>query len=132
LPKEFSDVRFAVIILALVAMILGPISGSATAHAVHSYPDATAAFVAEPDCDEGHGADAGSPDKFDGQCADHSRACMDMNGCRHLGCLSGGAVPGSADDLAPGLVCPAVPFADWDRPDGWDVAPPLDPPRSRA
>lgn len=119
--------RVAVIILAMLAVILGPISGPAMAHA-----DLSPASVTAPtDCDHGPHVDARKPGSAHDHCGDGSGTCMDANGCRHVGCLAGGPVPCVRSDATP-PAAPAVPFATADRLDGLDVAPPLDPPRPRA
>jgi hypothetical protein len=129
--KGSPNLRVAVIILALVAMILGPVSGSASAHVPHAAPAAAAVASAEPDCDRAHRADEARPDEAGRTCAEHSGACMDVTSCRHLGCLSGGPVP-VAVQVQTGAICAATPIRGRDRLDGRNVAPLLDPPRSRA
>ncbi|WP_181700837.1 hypothetical protein [Chthonobacter albigriseus] len=121
--------RFAVIILALLAMIVGPVSGPVPAHAVDVGVSATG--TTESDC--GHGLHVGAlkPGTAHGPCDDGGATCMDANGCRHLGCVTGGPVPVAMAPVSP-AAGPAMPAADADRPDGLDIAPLLDPPRPLA
>ncbi len=127
--QEPSAVRFAVIILALLAMILGPISGPTAAHAMNG--DVSATATNGIDCDRGSHAEAHEPGVIHDHCKDGRGTCMDASGCRHIGCPTGGPVPSASAHLSP-AAAPATPIADADRPDGLDVAPPLDPPRPRA
>lgn len=126
--QEPSAVRFAAIILTLLAMILGPISGPTAAHGRDV--DVTATSMTGTDCDHGSHVEAAEPGMARGHCMDDSGTCLDANGCRHVGCLTGGPVPSTSAELPP-AAAPAVLIADAARPDGEDVVPPLDPPRSR-
>jgi hypothetical protein len=128
--KEPATVRFAVIIFAVLAMILGPFSGPASAHAAHSAGIGLAA-TAGADCEHGPHLDAEKPIPAQDHCRDGSDACMDVNGCRHIGCFAGGAGPSAVVHTIHAYSV-AVPLTDFARPEGLDVAPPLDPPRRRA
>jgi hypothetical protein len=128
--KEPSVVRFAVIILALLAMILGPISGSATARVMDA-TNPSITTTATSACDQGAHAGFSKLSSDQDHCTDGGGACMDANGCRHLGCLTGGPVSGTVVHVLKPPVL-AVPFADSDRPDGLNVAPLFDPPRRHA
>jgi len=120
-------VRFAAIILALLAMILGPISGPTAARAMNGGAASTVATTGT-DCGHGPHVETVKPDMDHGHCKDGGGACMDAKGCRHGGCLTGVPVPGATVDMSP-AAAPAMLVADADRPDGREVAPPLDPPR---
>jgi len=122
-------VRFAVIILAVVAMVLSPIFGPAAAHAMNGGVAAT--VMSGTDCDHGQHAGPVKVGAAHDHCKDGNSTCMDANGCRHLGCLTGGPVPDATAQMAPSAA-PAMFEANAGRPDGLDVAPPLDPPRPRA
>lgn len=121
--------RFVVIILALLAMIVGPVSGPVPAHAVDVGVSATP--TTESDC--GHGLHVGAlkPGTAHGPCDDGGGSCMDANGCRHLGCLTGGTAPVATIPVSPAAAL-VMSLANAARPDGLDVAPPLDPPRPLA
>ena len=116
--------RLAVIILALVAMILGPVSGAAAMHA-------TAASAAADHC-----ACRATADVEAGTASwDHRPAgdgnCGVSSGCCHPGCCTGGL---STADPTERVFTAA---GKLDRPadvraSGSSVAPPLDPPRRGA
>lgn len=121
--------RFAAIILALLAMILGPISGPASAHAMAG-GNGSAAALSATDCHGSH-REVGKPGTADDHCKDGSGTCMDAGGCRHAGCMAGGPVPGMVASAKPSAAVD-LPITDADRPDGLDVSPALDPPIRRA
>jgi hypothetical protein len=126
--EEPSALRFAVIILALLAMILGPISGPASAHGTNAgHSQATAG--AGDDCGHGPQGDVGATAQD--HCRDGGGICADASSCRHIGCMTGGPVPEAVAPAMPAGV-QNLPFANTQRPDGQDVAPPLDPPIRRA
>lgn len=118
--------RVAVIILALVAMILGPVFGPAAAHGVPAQTQAADASGHD------HRQHAGDMDAshHDGGDKDHEGGCVDANGCRHLLCFSCATLP-SVDVGGPVPTAAIVGQATGNRPDGRDVAPLLDPPRSQ-
>jgi hypothetical protein len=128
--KEISYVRVAVIMVALLAMILGPVSGSAAARVVQGTAAVALAAAVQSDCDHGLHTEAATHGSDHDHCDDGFGTCLDTSGCRHNACLTGSPIPGALDPV-PDVVSLAVRLADWDRPDGRDVAPLLDPPRSR-
>jgi hypothetical protein len=126
-------VRVAVIILALLAMILGPISGPAAAHGPHLGgigSVAGAAAAADIDCDKAHGEVAAAWKAVHDHWGDAGGPCMDAGGCRHPGCMAGAAVPGPVVHAQLSTAA-GVHFVAARRPEGLDVPPLLDPPRLR-
>jgi hypothetical protein len=124
----------AVIILALLAIILGPISGPAAAHGPHLGGTASvagAAAAADTDCDKAHGEVAVACKAIQDHCGDAGGPCMDAGGCRHLGCMAGAAVPDPVVHARLSIAA-GVHFAAARPPEGLDVPPLLDPPRSRS
>ena len=149
--------RFVVVALAVLAVVFGlvPMAPSARAatggQVTTAHPDvqgapshhrhvAGAAMTGMADCHHqgaqatteaaGHAAKAPCPDK-DG-CGRHGfGGCMDMAGCRHLGCTAMAPLP--TPPRLPVVARPDRPVARYDvAADGLTVAPLLDPPRSRA
>ncbi|WP_181704813.1 hypothetical protein [Chthonobacter rhizosphaerae] len=125
--------RFAVIILAVLAMILGPTSGSAAADAMfgeHVMSDkaviATVQDGEDPDCPH---ADAGARPVAHPGCPDAAGACLDTTCCRHPGCPAGDLFSVAA--TLPAVLPPVAPT--WAPADtaasGRTVGPLLDPPR---
>lgn len=122
--------RVALLVLALLAMIFGPASGSMSAQGGHGAgtPQPVAPSF---DCDHGPQVTQSEPASDHRHCEPSDGCCMDTTGCRHVGCLSGGPVP------VAGFLCrrPAAPIpapAPGNRLRGIDVAPLLGPPRARA
>lgn len=117
--------RAAAIILALVAMIFGPVFGAGAGHAASAGALVSASSGVTPDCDGGHCARTQAAHDH---CQGAAGICSDANGCRHGGCFAGGPIPAVAGST-PLSGTRAERHADGDSPEGRDIAPALDPPR---
>jgi len=114
--------RLTLITLALLAMILGPLSGPvAMAYAMP---------VAAGICDHEGASIVEQGSQVHGNCTGGFGYCLNTNGCRDMSCYSGAIVPPRGAN-APGdlsqISCPALAN---DAASGQTVAPLLDPPRS--
>jgi hypothetical protein len=114
--------RFALITLALLAMILGPLSGPvAMAHAVP---------VAAGSCDHEGAPIVEQGSQVHGNCTGGFGCCLNTNGCRDQSCFSGTIVPPRAANVPGNLAHISCPVLADDVALGRTVAPLLDPPRS--
>lgn len=125
--------RSVMILLALVAMILGPVSayamppGNMTASRTVAAHDP--AHSSAGDCAHAHGGHGGDGMAVaDMPCKGAAGPCMDTNGCRHAACTFAMPVLAMPVTLAPILKLPAEPVAPA-RLSGREIDPPLDPPR---